>query len=191
MKLPPLRSDRPLYCRLLRLNHLHPNSWQRAALGEGAIVVGAVLVMADLASLWVIPALPVAVAVVVKGNDMLAGVIAPPQSAATPAATAAAPATAPVTEAVADVAVEADQPEVDQPEVGEPEVDEAEVHEPVAEEPVVEEPVVVPEYVDPFKDESAVRVIPPRSRRSAAARPGAAAARAQAAARRPRPKSSD
>ena len=66
---------KPLYPRLLRLQHIAPNAWQRAALGEGAIGVGVLLAMADLASAWTIVALPVAVAVIVKAHDALQGLL--------------------------------------------------------------------------------------------------------------------
>jgi hypothetical protein len=63
----------PLYPQLLRLKHVHPNAWQRAVLGEGMAVLGALLAMADVASAWSIVVLPVAVAAVVKAHDVLAG----------------------------------------------------------------------------------------------------------------------
>ena len=66
---------RPLYPRLLRLQHIAPNAWQRAALGEGAVGVGVLLAMADLATAWSIVALPVAVAVIVKAHDALQGLL--------------------------------------------------------------------------------------------------------------------
>ena len=66
---------KPLYPRLLRLQHIRPNAWQRAALGEGAIGAGVLLAMADLASAWTIVALPVAVAAVVKAHDALQGLL--------------------------------------------------------------------------------------------------------------------
>ena len=72
----PARPEKkPLYPRLLRLRHIHPNAWQRAALGEGAVGVGVLLAMADLATAWSIVALPVAVAVVVKAHDALQGLL--------------------------------------------------------------------------------------------------------------------
>ncbi len=67
---------RPLYPRVLRLQHIRPNSWQRALLGEGMIAAGALLAMADLASAWSIVVLPVAVGGVVKCHDVLAGRLA-------------------------------------------------------------------------------------------------------------------
>ena len=69
------KEKKPLYPRLLRLRHIRPNAWQRAALGEGAIGVGVLLAMADLASAWTIVALPVAVAGVVKAHDALQGLL--------------------------------------------------------------------------------------------------------------------
>jgi len=70
----------PLYPKLLRLRHVHPNAWQRALLGEGMAIVGLLLAMADLASAWSIVVLPVAVAVVVKAHDVLAGHLADERS---------------------------------------------------------------------------------------------------------------
>jgi hypothetical protein len=64
---------RPLYPRLLRLRHIHPNAWQRALLGEGALGVAVLLVLADLATAWTLLVLPIAVALVVKAHDLLAG----------------------------------------------------------------------------------------------------------------------
>ncbi len=72
---PLKKAKTPLYPRLLRLRHVHPNAWQRAALGEGAVGVGVLLSMADLATAWSIVALPVAVAVVVKAHDALQGLL--------------------------------------------------------------------------------------------------------------------
>jgi len=69
---------KPLYPRLLRLRHIHPNGWQRAALGEGMLALAVVLVLADLASAWTLLVLPVALAVVVKAHDVLAGLLAAP-----------------------------------------------------------------------------------------------------------------
>ena len=71
----PAAKKRPLYPRLLRLRHVHPNGWQRALLGEGALALAAVLVLADLASAWTLLALPLGVAAVVKAHDVLAGLL--------------------------------------------------------------------------------------------------------------------
>lgn len=67
------RKAKPLYWRILQLRYVHPNSWQRAVFFEGSIAVAAILVLADLASAWLLLVLPVAVAVVVKGHDVLVG----------------------------------------------------------------------------------------------------------------------
>ncbi|MCW2544205.1 MAG: Collagen alpha-5(VI) chain [Frankiales bacterium] len=75
----PVKEKSPLYPRLLRLRHVHPNAWQRALLGEGMAGLGALLVMADLASGWAIVVLPVAMAVVVKSHDVLAGWLHQPE----------------------------------------------------------------------------------------------------------------
>jgi hypothetical protein len=64
---------RPLYPRLLHLQNVHPNAWQRALLGEGALALAVLLVLADLATAWILLILPVAVALVVKAHDLLAG----------------------------------------------------------------------------------------------------------------------
>ena len=69
----PTGTRRPLYPRLLHLQHIHPNAWQRALLGEGALAIAVLLVLADLATAWTLLVLPVAVAVVVKLHDVLAG----------------------------------------------------------------------------------------------------------------------
>lgn len=70
-----LPARRPIYPVLLRLNNIHLSAWQRAALGEGMALVGALLAMADLASAWSIVVLPLAVAVVVKAHDLMAGLL--------------------------------------------------------------------------------------------------------------------
>lgn len=70
----------PLYPRLLRLRYVAPNAWQRAVLGEGALAVAVLLVLADLATAWTLIALPLAVAAVVKAHDALAGFLDPQMS---------------------------------------------------------------------------------------------------------------
>ncbi len=85
---------KPLYWRVLRLRHVHPSNWQRAAFFEGSIVTAAVLVLADLASAWLLLVLPVAVAGVVKAHDVLVGWLAevPPITEASDEQTVDAPA---------------------------------------------------------------------------------------------------
>jgi hypothetical protein len=68
----------PLYWRLLRLRHVHPNGWQRALLLEGVIAAAVVLVLAGVASIWTLLVLPVVVALLVKLHDLLAGSLASP-----------------------------------------------------------------------------------------------------------------
>ncbi|HET6909146.1 MAG TPA: hypothetical protein VFH54_07400 [Mycobacteriales bacterium] len=65
----------PLYWRLLRLRHLHPNGWQRAILVEGVLALSLVLVLADVASAWTLLVLPLASALVVKAHDVLVGLL--------------------------------------------------------------------------------------------------------------------
>lgn len=65
----------PLYPRLLGLKHIRPNAWQRALLGEGMIALGLLLLAADLASAWAPVVLPLAVGVVVKLHDVVAGLL--------------------------------------------------------------------------------------------------------------------
>lgn len=71
----------PFYPRVLRLRHVRPNAWQRAALGEGALALAGVLVLADVATAWTLLALPVAVAAVVKAHDVVAGLLGAPATA--------------------------------------------------------------------------------------------------------------
>ena len=70
------RREGPLYWRLLRLRHVRPNGWQRALFAEGSFVAAALLVMADLASAWLLVVLPATVAAVVKLHDLYAGWLA-------------------------------------------------------------------------------------------------------------------
>jgi hypothetical protein len=72
-----------LYWRILRLRHVRPNSWQRAAFFEGSLAVAAVLVLADLASAWLLIALPAAVALVVKAHDVFVGWLRPDRASTT------------------------------------------------------------------------------------------------------------
>jgi hypothetical protein len=72
------KTKAPLYPQLLQLKHVHPSAWQRAALGEGMILLGALLALADVASAWSMVVVPVAVALVVKAHDLLAGYLKEP-----------------------------------------------------------------------------------------------------------------
>jgi hypothetical protein len=65
----------PMYWRLLRLRHVHPNGWQRAILVEGVLALSLVLVLADVASAWTLLVLPLASVAAVKGHDLLVGLL--------------------------------------------------------------------------------------------------------------------
>jgi hypothetical protein len=65
----------PLYWRALRLQHLRPNGWQRAILVEGVLALAVILVLADVATAWTLLVLPLASAAIVKGHDVLAGLL--------------------------------------------------------------------------------------------------------------------
>lgn len=66
---------RPFYLAVLDLRHVQPNAWQRALLAEGSIAVAVFLALAGVASPWVILALPLTVAVVVKAHDVVTGLL--------------------------------------------------------------------------------------------------------------------
>lgn len=65
---------RPLYARVLRLRHLQPSSLWCFLYFEGAVALGVLLALAEVVSWWAVLALPVAVAAMVKLNDLLTGV---------------------------------------------------------------------------------------------------------------------
>ena len=75
---------RPLYARLLRLRHLRLRAWQRAVLGEGALALAVLLVLADLASAWTLLVLPALVALLVKAHDVVAGLLPSPGTPTAP-----------------------------------------------------------------------------------------------------------
>lgn len=64
---------RPMYARALGLRHLELSGLACFVLFEGALTLGTLLALAELASWWTVIALPVAVAVMVKLNDTVAG----------------------------------------------------------------------------------------------------------------------
>jgi hypothetical protein len=64
---------RPFYFRMLRVRHLNAGPLVAIALFEGSVALGLLLALADLVSGWGIIAIPVAVALVVKLNDAIAG----------------------------------------------------------------------------------------------------------------------
>jgi hypothetical protein len=66
---------RSLYLSALRVRHLNPGVVPRVLLVEGMLVVAVVLVLADLATPWLILVLPFVVAAVVKLHDLVEGAV--------------------------------------------------------------------------------------------------------------------
>jgi hypothetical protein len=73
---------RPLYARVLRLRHLHLRPLVAFLLFEGSVAFSIVLVLADLIPVWGVSVIPVAVAVMVKLNDLVAGALNRPLAVA-------------------------------------------------------------------------------------------------------------
>jgi hypothetical protein len=69
-------SVRPLYVRVLRLRHFQPSGMVCFILLEGSIAAALLLALAELVSWWGLIVIPVAVAVLVKANDVLAAALA-------------------------------------------------------------------------------------------------------------------
>ncbi|WP_326552434.1 hypothetical protein [Micromonospora sp. NBC_01813] len=65
----------PIYARALRLRHVQPSGLACLVFFEGSFVVGVPLALAELIPWWGIFVLPVAVAIMVKINDFVAGVV--------------------------------------------------------------------------------------------------------------------
>ena len=63
----------PLYARVLRLRHIRPGGLLCFAFFEGAVAVGVLLALAELAPWWAALVLPLVVAGMVKMNDVVAG----------------------------------------------------------------------------------------------------------------------
>jgi hypothetical protein len=78
----PASQDQPLYARMLRLRHLTPSGFLCFVFLEGAVALSILLALAELVSWWGLFVLPATVAMMVKLNDVLAGILAP--HAATP-----------------------------------------------------------------------------------------------------------
>lgn len=75
---------RPMYARVLRLRQLHPSGVLCFLLFEGMIALAVLLALAELVSWWGVLVLPVAVAAMVKLNDVIAGALAAGQRGAAP-----------------------------------------------------------------------------------------------------------
>ncbi len=73
-------AKRPLYFRLLRVQHLTMRPWQVFLLFEGSIGLGGLLALADIVSPWGVLAIPVAVAAMVKINDVISAAMLEPMA---------------------------------------------------------------------------------------------------------------
>jgi hypothetical protein len=76
------RAGRPLYARLLHLRHLRLTQLTTFVLFEGSVLIAIVLALGEIISWWGVLAVPVAVAVMVKLNDIVAGVLNRPAAIA-------------------------------------------------------------------------------------------------------------
>lgn len=81
--------QQPLYARMLGLQYLAPSGFLCFVFLEGAVALGILLALAELVSWWGVLVLPLTVALMVKLNDVVAGVLIRP---ATPAWSTSAPA---------------------------------------------------------------------------------------------------
>ena len=66
---------RPLYARVLGLRFVNPGGVLCFVFFEGVIAFAALLALAELVNWWAVLVLPVAVAVMVKLNDLVAAVV--------------------------------------------------------------------------------------------------------------------
>jgi hypothetical protein len=64
-------APRSLYLAALRVHHVRPGILARVLLVEGVLAAAIILVLADLASPWLIAVLPVVVAALVKLHDLV------------------------------------------------------------------------------------------------------------------------
>jgi hypothetical protein len=71
----PVSGDarRPAYARVLRLRYLHPGGVLCFAFFEGMILLAVLLALAELVTWWVVIILPLSVGLMVKVNDVIAG----------------------------------------------------------------------------------------------------------------------
>ena len=70
-----VKDHRPLYARMLRLRHISPSGVLCFVFLEGACSLGILLALAELVSWWGVLVLPATVAVMVKLNDVIAGLL--------------------------------------------------------------------------------------------------------------------
>jgi predicted secreted protein len=64
-----------MYAKVLGLQYLRPSNLLCFAFFEGAVVLAALLALAELADWWVVLVLPLTVAAMVKLNDVIAGAV--------------------------------------------------------------------------------------------------------------------
>jgi hypothetical protein len=81
----------PLYARVLGLRGIRPGAVLCFLFFEGMVALGALLALAELTSWWAVLALPAAVAVMVKVNDVVAVLLAAPPAPTPPPPAQAAP----------------------------------------------------------------------------------------------------
>jgi hypothetical protein len=132
----------PLYARVLRLRRLRPGPVLCFVFLEGSVAFAVLLALAGLASWWTVLALPVAVAVMVKVNDLVAAATtrAPKQTAPKTAPKKEPPAKPPwpLPGNPAKPLIIEDTEDVEEPDVEEPDTEEPDVEEPDTEEPDTE-----------------------------------------------------
>jgi hypothetical protein len=73
---PVAAKARPLYARALGLQFIQPSNLMCFMFFEGAIALGVLLALAELADWWAVAILPLSVAIMVKVNDAIAGAAA-------------------------------------------------------------------------------------------------------------------
>jgi hypothetical protein len=76
--------QQPLYARMLGLQNLAPSGFLCFVFLEGAVALGILLALAELVSWWGVLVLPIMVAVMVKLNDVVAGMLVRPSTPAPP-----------------------------------------------------------------------------------------------------------
>ncbi|MEU6858776.1 hypothetical protein AB0B28_07880 [Glycomyces sp. NPDC046736] len=69
------RPRRPWYSRMLRLQHLYLSNLWCVVLFEGSVALAILMALTELVTWWVVLILPVAVAAMVKLNDVIAGAL--------------------------------------------------------------------------------------------------------------------
>src|SRR3954469_12418104 len=76
--------EQPLYARMLGLQYVAPSGFLCFVFLEGAVALGILLALAELVSWWGVLLLPIMVAIMVKLNDVVAGMLARPSRTARP-----------------------------------------------------------------------------------------------------------